>query len=509
MPPIDPAMLPTDIELLHKMILELAAENQSLQHRLEQILRSHFGPKSERLSESGLQDLFEFLRSQAQTPPGENPAEPPVSQPDPVEKKKRPNGHGRKPLPKDLPRVRIEHTLPEQERVCPCCGGIQQPFGETITEQLDYLPARFLVREHVRIKYACQKCRQGVSTPQLPPFPIDKGLPAAGLLAHVAVSKFADHLPLYRLEQIFKRSGVQLSRQTLCGWIRACSNLLEPVYDELRRDVLQSYVIHSDDTILPVLDDSRKHARQGRVWVYAGDFQHPHVVYDYTQDRSSRRPIDFLNGYQGFLQADAYSGYDRLFTQNPITEVGCWAHTRRYFFEAKPSDALRGSYALAVIAQLYQAEEKARDLDPEARQELREKESLPILLQFHEWLETQATQVLPKSPIHQAIQYALNQWQALLRYVHDGRLAIDNNAAERELRRVAIGRKNFLFTGSDAGGERAAILYSLIASCQRNSIDPLAYLTDLLQRVLVYPARKVNDLIPANWKKLFADPAPT
>jgi transposase len=509
MTPVDPATLPTDVALLQQMVLEMSLQIHDLQHRLEQLLRSHFGPKSERLSESGLQDLFEFLREHMQDPPGEHTPEPPVSKPDPPEKKNRPNGHGRKPLPKDLPRVRTEYTLPEHERICPCCGEIQQPFGETITEQLDFIPARFLVREHVRIKYACQKCRQGVSTPELPPFPIDKGLPAAGLLAHVAVSKYTDHLPLYRLEQIFKRSGVHLSRQTLCGWIRACSNLLEPVYHELRRDVLQSYVIHSDDTILPVLDPSRKHTRQGRVWVYAGDSEHPNVVYDYTEDRSSLRPIEFLFGYHGFLQADAYSGYDRLFANHPITEVGCWAHTRRYFFEAKSSDALRGSYALAVIAQLYQAEEKAKDFDPEARQELREKESLPVLLQFHEWLEAQVSQVLPKSPIHQAIQYALNQWQALLRYTRDGRLAIDNNPAERELRRVAIGRKNFLFAGSDAGGERAAILYSLIASCQRNSIDPLAYLTDLLQRVLVHPARKVNDLTPTNWKRLFADPPHT
>jgi transposase len=340
-----------------------------------------------------------------------------------------------------------------------------------------------------------------------------QGLPrclaAAGLLAHVIVAKFVDHLPLYRLERQFTRQGVHLARQTLCDWLAQSAALLRPLWQVLSQQVLQSLVIQTDDTPVPVQDGSRDRTRQGRVWLYHGDLAHPGLVYQYSPNREQHWPQTFLQDYRGFLQADAYAGYDRLFATDWIVEVGCWAHARRKFFEAQTTDPERALYVLGVIRQLYAVEKRARQEQtrrrlPEAeywtlRLRWRQQQSVPALTTLGHWLRAQQSQVLPKSPIGEAIGYALNQWEALLRYTTRGFLEIDNNAAERALRPIAIGRKNYLFFGSDVGGESAAVLYSFVQTCQHLSIEPWRYLRDVLERLPLHPAERLEELLPDRW----------
>jgi transposase len=329
------------------------------------------------------------------------------------------------------------------------------------------------------------------------------------MLAHVVVSKYADHLPLHRQAVILGRQGLEVNRSTLCGWTAQVAELLEPLHEAMKVEVLKSKVIHGDDTPVAVLDrredpppgvgQKRKKARQGRLWVWVGDKGHPHTVFDYTPNRRREGPLDFLGGWRGYLQADAYPGYNTLYRERGVVEVACWAHTRRKFFDALDVDRERGQAALAFIHRLYQVEAQARDMEPRQRQKLRQKEALPVLLAFKEWLDGQALLVLPRSAMGEAMGYALRQWPALCRYVEDGDLAIDNNAAENALRGVALGRKNWLFEGSDEGGKRAAVLYSLIQSCRRHKVEPYAYLKDVISRISGHPARKLKELMPAYW----------
>jgi hypothetical protein len=313
-----------------------------------------------------------------------------------------------------------------------------------------------------------------------------------------------DHQPLYRQAHIFERQGLDVNRSTLCGWVRQSAELLGPIVEAMKAEVLKSKVIHGDDTPVAVLDpkngqSGKKKARLGRVWVWVGDKEHPHTVFDYTPNRKREGPLDFLEGWRGFLQADAYPGYGALYKERSVLEVACWAHTRRKFFDAQDTDRPRAEAALAFIQRLYQVEKATKDLASRERQKLRQKEALPVLRAFGDWMEAQ--QVLPKSAMGQAIQYAQRQWAALCRYVQDGDLAIDNNAAENALRGVAVGRKNWLFEGSDEGGRRAAVVYSLVESCRRHGIDPYAYLRDVIARVGGYPAKRLKELMPANWRQ--------
>jgi transposase len=373
-------------------------------------------------------------------------------------------------------------------------------IGEEISEQLDYQPASLVVTEHVRFKYACKACAGHVATSELPAQPIDKGRPGPGLLAQVVTAKYADHLPLHRQGDIFARHGVALARQTLCDWVADAATLLEPVYDDLKARVLAGKVVQTDDTTVPVQDRERPTTRDGRLWVYVGDTHPATIVYDYTANHSRAGPRDFLGDFRGSLQADAYAGYDALYATGRVVEVGCWAHARRYFWEAKEADAGRALQALGVIHRLYQVEAEAKALEAEARRALRQAKARPVLERFKGWLDEQADLVLPKSPIGEAVSYARGQWTALMRYLEDGTLAIDNNAAERALRRVVTGRKNWLFCGSDEGGKRAAILYSVVATCREQGLDVWAYLKDVLERIPTHPARRRAELLPWNWK---------
>jgi len=506
-----PDALPTDPDDLRQVCVQLLGELtekqqliDKLSHQLALFRRYLYGRRSEQLDPGQL--LLEFASwVQAQTAET-GPLPPPVPLAPAAPPAPR-RGHGRTPLPALLPRRRVEHRLPEARCICAACGAGLVQIGEETSEQLDYQPASLYVVEHVRVTYACRACEATVVTAPRPAAPIDKGRPGPGLLAQVVTAKYADHVPLTRQVDILARHGVTLSRQTLCDWVAAAADLLTPIYDDLTAHVLTSRVVHTDDTIVPVQDRARTETRDGRLWVYVGDGQPADIVYDYTPDRSRAGPLAFLRAFQGYLQADAYAGYDALYATGRVTEVGCWAHARRYFWEAKASDPGRALPALGFIQQLYAVETTAKGLEAEARRAQRQAQALPVLARFKGWLDEQADRLLPKSPIGEAVGYARGQWVALTRYCEDGALAIDNNAAERALRRVCTGRKNWLFCGSDAGGRRAAILYSVVATCKAHGLDPWAYLRDVLERIPTHPNRRRAELLPRHWTAPTA-PAP-
>lgn len=484
-----------------QLLTELREKTQlieKLSHELALFRRSLYGRRSEKLTLDPAQLLLEFaswLKARNEATPAESAESPPGTPPP----HPRP-GHGRKPLPALLPRQRVEHRLSEEQCLCGACGARLVKIGEETSEQLDYQPAALFVTEHVRFKYACKACEGQVVTSALPAQPIDKGRPGPGLLAQVITAKYADHLPLNRQVDIFARHGVELTRQTLCDWVAEAAALLEPVYRDLKASVLGSKVVHTDDTPVPVQDRERTTTRDGRLWVYIGHPRPADIVYDYTPTRNRAGPMEVLGEFRGYLQADAYAGYDALYATGGVVEVGCWAHGRRYFWEAKESAAERALVALGFIQQLYAVEPEAKELGAEARRALRQAKSQPVLERFKRWLDEQADVVLPKSPIGEAVSYARGQWTALTRYLEDGDLSIDNNVSERALRRVVTGRKNWLFCGSDEGGKRAAILYSIVATCRAHAIDVWEYLTDVLARIPAHPNRRRAELLPRNWK---------
>jgi transposase len=340
-----------------------------------------------------------------------------------------------------------------------------------------------------------------------PAMPIPKGLPGPGLLAHLIVSKYTDHLPLHRLERVYERQGLFLHRSTLCDWLAACAQLLRPLYDLMVSVVLQSQALHTDDTTVKMQELVTHLLSTARLWVYLGDAAHPYNVFDFTVNRKRDGPQQFLATYQGYLHADAFSGYDGLYLPDPrtaaarIIEVACNAHARRKFYEARGSDALRSHQAMAYYRQLYELERGAKDFSDAQRLQMRQDLSVPILGQFHKWLEAQRPEVLPKSPMAEALGYALNNWAALVRYTEAGFLSIDNNVAEREMKRVAIGRKNWLFVGSAQGGQTAAVLMSFTSTCQRLGVEPWRYLRDVLARLPSHLPERLAELLPDEWAR--------
>ena len=405
---------------------------------------------------------------------------------------------GRQPLPQHLKRERIVHDLAEQEKHCSDCQPDLRPIGEESSERYEYIPAQLTVIEDICKKYACA-CT--VKTATKPSQPIEKSTAGASLLAQVIVAKTADHLPLHRQEKIFERHGVDISRKTMGGWLAQCADLLKPLYGSMKEVLFQSKVIGTDDTSVKVLDVKLPLARTGRIWPYYGDPDHPVILYDYTATRERAGPEEFLNGYRGYLQADAYGGYDAFFKDpaRGLIEVGCWAHARRYFHKALESDQARMGLALLLIAQLYRVEKEARSLTAEDRLRLRQLQSQPILEKLLNYLSEIQGEVLPKSPEGRAVRYTLKNWTALTRYCADGDLQIDNNATERAIRGVAVGRNNWVFFGSDEGGKTAAVLRSFVASCQRVGVDPFVWLKDILSRIADHPISRLAELLPYNW----------
>jgi transposase len=495
------APLPEDLALCHEIIRQQAdticqsqQRIEQLEHQLELLLRRQYGPRRERVDPDQLRLFTEDAPDDVAEADAVEPAEPEGTQP--KRKWRRP---GRQRLPEDLPRTRVEYELSPAELPCPDCGHLRVKIGEETSEQLEYVPSSLHVIVHARFRYACRACQEHVATADKPPQPIDKGLPGPGLLAQTITSKYSDHLPLYRLEDIFARHGVELSRATLCGWMASSADLLAPLYDLMVKRVLLSTVIHTDDTKVSVLDHTLPKTRTGRFWVYIGDAPHPYVVYDYTPRRTRDGPERFLKEFHGYLQADAFSGYDRICAGPDVTEVACWAHVRRKFFEAQTSAPVPAHTAMARIWQLYAIEHTAENLSAEERHALRQRDSVPLLLAFEDWLTEQARRALPKSPIGQAIAYTHSNWAALCRYPEYGGLSIDNNLAERMLRAQAIGRRNWTFLGSDRGGRTAAVLYSLTGTCRHHGIDPFVYLQDVLRRLPAHPTRELDEFLPDVW----------
>ncbi len=349
---------------------------------------------------------------------------------------------------------------------------------------LEYVPSKLEVHVHVRPKYACRYCKDGVASPPPPERPIARGIAGPGLIAQIVVAKFGDHLPLYRQEDFFTRHGLHIPRSTLCDWVQAAAELLSPLYQRQKELVLKSPVLWTDDTPVTVLMGGQEGSRKGRFWTYIGE-QHPYSVYDFTESRARDGPAQFLAGFRGYLHADAYGGYDQIYlgSNNTIREVACWAHARRKFFDAQSSSPRDAHQILEWIRQLYDVEERARELSADARRELRAAEAVPVLDRLGTRLAELGKRALPKSGLGKAVWYASNQWQALCRYTEDGRLTIDNNVSERTLRHQAIGRKNWLFLGSRAAGPRAAVLYTILAGAKRHRIEPWAYVRELLMRL--------------------------
>ncbi|HTK76790.1 MAG TPA: IS66 family transposase [Gemmataceae bacterium] len=520
----DESTLPDDPETLKGMIRELLAmlhnrdqELSGVRQRLDQLLRRLYGPKGEHFRPDQ-----PVLFDGAAEPASPTPNSPAPAEATPVTRIR--SGHGRRKLPANLPRERVVHDIPDAEKTCPCCASPRAKIGEETSEQLDYRPANLFVVEHVRLKYACPKCLKTSSespaassdTPSSPiavaakpAQPIDKGLPGPGLLAHVIMSKYSDHLPLHRQEAMLARQGVELSRSTLADWMAAAANVLKPLYKLMLTQVLLGRVVQTDETRVPVLDPGRKQTKPGRLWVFVGDRDHPYTVYDYTATKARDGPAQVLKDYRGFLQADAANVFDGIYRPGAIVEVGCWAHARRYFHEARDTDAARSAEALTRIRDFYRVEDDARDLITRQqlagdaadalRLRLRQERTTPKLAAFAAWLDDQAPRVLPKSPIGQAIAYARRQWPALTRFTEHGFLNIDNNASERALRAIAIGRKNWLFAGSDSGGRTAAVLYTMTQTCRRHGLDPFAYLRDVLTRLPNATSDDVTPFLPDRW----------
>jgi transposase len=471
-----------------------------LEQRMQLLLQRIYGPRAERIDPNQL-PLFgeevseQGLKAEPETEPEGAPETP----------KRR--GHGRKRPSRELKRVRLEHDVPEAEKFCAGCNMEKKRIGEEISEQIEYEPASLFVIENVQPKYACPCCQEGVIMAKKPAQPIEKGLPGPGLIAHVAVSKYCDHTPLYRQESQLARQGANLSRKTLCGWVLAAADLLAPVVERMKAGLLASKVIHTDDTPIRVQDNGDG-PYTGRFWVYLGDGAHPYTVYDYTPSRRRDGPMTFLEVFKGtqeqprYLQADAFGGYDVLYEKDSgVLEVACWAHCRRKFHEARNTDVVRAHQMLGWVRLLYRIETEAKEFCPQDRYALRQEKARPVLDDIGEWLLAEYPRVLPKSPIGEAVQYALNQWNALKRYLDDGDLAIDNNAAENAIRPIALGRKNYLFLGSDRGGRAAACFYSLIASAKRHGIEPFFYLRDLLLRIRTHPQDRLEELLPDSWKR--------
>ena len=522
--------LPEDVDALKALCAMLmshvAEKDASLAHRdakiawleaqLLKLCKRLYGPRADRLStvvELG-QLLLEFA-TQLEARPLELPTEVSAADDDRADARrldaKRSGAHGRRRIAdlEHLPVRTVEHDLPDAEKPCKCCGQMRTRIGCEESWQVEFIPGHFERWHHRRHTYACRDCdREGLggqveTAPRKDASAIDKGMAGPGLLAFVVTSKFADYLPLYRLENIFSRNGLDLSRSTLSTWCRDVAEIAMPIYRRMADRVRSSRVIGTDDTVMPLLEKEK--TRQARMWVYLGDDSHPYTVFDFTPSRARDGPTKFLKDFCGTLVADAYGGYDGIVAGNGITRAGCWAHARRKFVDLEKSEPGIAREAVTLMDALFAVERSIREATPDARAEVRRDRSGPIVEMIRGRLEHWKGVLLPKHPMAGAVQYALNQWSELTVFLNDSEVPIDNNASEREMKRQALNRKNSLFVGSPRGGETAAILSSLTSSCRRHAVDPQVYLTQLLVNLPKTPAEELDHWLPDEWQRRQAD----
>lgn len=487
--------LPDDVNALRSLVVEQGYLIEKLKAELAGLRRRRFGASSESLDQ--LQLMIEDLEAAELTDAGEQPAAPETPAGDAKGQARR------RPLPAHLPRDEIVRTPPSD---CVHCGKAMRRLGEDVREVLEYIPGRFVVHRHIRPKLSCRDCGTIAQAP-VPSLPIEKGLPGPGLLAHVLVSKFADHLPLYRQSQIYAREGVDLERSTMTDWVAKSAALLGPLVEAVGGHVFTGGAIHTDDTPVPVLEPGRGKTRTGRLWAYVRDERPwgsavpPAAWYRYTRDRKGAHPRSHLKDYRGYLHADGYAGYNRLFEAGRIQEVACLAHVRRKFFDIHKATASPiAERALRKIAALYAIEKEIRGSPPEERLAVRREKAKPLFAELQVWLDRTLPSLPGRSGLAQAVRYAITRLKRLEPYLDAGRLEIDNNAAERSIRPLALGRKNWLFAGSDRGGERAAAIAGLIETAKLNDIDPEAWLAHVLAHIADHPINRIDELLPWNWR---------
>jgi transposase len=497
------AQLPDDPEELKQLLVKHSRWVDALRAEVIRLRRWRFGRSSEIVDTSISPELplpgGEVLTSEKVPTPSETAPPGKLLAVD-ITPRRRALRRPARVLPPELPRVLRVHAPANCQ--CPDCGRQLTRLGEDSSEQLDYVPGYFQVIRHIRPKLACGSCARIVQMPA-PSRPIERGLPTAGLLAQVVAAKYADHCPLYRQEGIYRRSGVELPRAMLASWVAEAAALLQPLVGALERYVMQASKLHADDTPVPVLSPGKGRTQTGRLWAYvrddrpSGSTDPPAVVYRYSPDRKAERPRAHLASFAGILQADAYGGFAPLYAQGRIFEAACWAHARRKHYDVYVMDrSAIAAEALERIGELYAIEREIRGQPAHARARERLARAAPLLTDLRDWLNTTQRTLSAKSPLAAAIQYTLTRWTALTRYVEDGRIEIDNNAAERAIRALVLGRRNYLFAGSDAGGETASRLYSLIGTCRLNAIDPHLYLRHVVECIANHPINRIEELLP-------------
>jgi transposase len=491
----------------------LYLENLRLQLQLERYQKWYYGPRADRLKtrEELGQALLAFGEELAQKPV---PSEEAAAASEPAYELRRvKRRRGRRALAnfENLPVTTHVYDLSPEERACPSCGAERKEIGAEESWQIEYVPGHFLRLQHVRKKYACAHCEAAGEAPQIQvaaraDSPIERGLAGPGLLAYILASKFADYLPLYRLEEIFARQGFEISRATQSVWCGDVADLVEPLYRRMAERVRQSHLVATDDTVLPMLSAGK--TQPARMWVYVGDAAHPYNVFDFTLRRSRDGPQEFLKGYTGVLLADAYGGYNGVVAGNGLTRAGCWSHARRKVIEAESTAPEIARQVVTLLRRLFALEQQAQEFSVAERLGLRQAQSAPLLAELHTKLLGWKEQLLPKHPMAEAVNYTLGQWTELNVFCSDGAVPIDNNVSEREMKRVVLNRKNSLFVGNPRGGRTAAILASLTSTCRRHQVDPQLYLTQLLMNLPTWPARDLDAWLPDQWKlRRAANPA--
>jgi transposase len=492
--------LPNNVEQLKVLIAQLNQQLQeknqkinSLHYQLKSALQFRFGKKTEKLAaQLGLFD--EAVLSEDEKDLATR-ADETIT----VASFTRQKG-GRKPLPADLPREQIIHDLPEAEKIC-ACGHVLHKMGEDKSEQLEFVPAQVKVLEHIRYKYGCRHCETGIKAAPLPAQPIPKSIATPGLLAHILVSKYHDHIPLYRQEHILQRYQIDIARSTLCHWVLSCGELFQPFINLIRQNIIQVHYVCVDETPVQVLIDANKiNKSKSYMWIYlTGLPTHRLILYDYQPTRSSTAVNAMLHDFKGYLQTDGYAGYHELQAKEYIIAVGCWAHVRRKFMDIVKIYKTEGKawVAVKIIKQLYAIEKQAREsqLSFDKIKALRQEKAKPIIDEFRIWLEKTLLDTPPQNPLAKAVQYALNQWQTLLTYLDNGELMIDNNAVENAIRPFALGRRNWLFMGNERGATAAAAIYSLIMTAKANQLEPYRYLRYLLEQLPLCKTDEQRELL--------------